>query len=250
LKNAYIIQANDVVKDAEHSVTEIHCTYSTDTEKRVKGTLHWVSVKHAITAEVREYDRLFMDEAPDNHKDKDFMEFINPNSLKTRMGYLEPSLSSVETGDRFQFQRLGYFNVDNDSKPGTLVFNKTVGLRDSWAKHKPKPQQNQQQKQPQQKRKVISVIQQLGKKYTNLPEEKQQKAKAEIQSLAKDVAYDELEALFGTAVKKAGTRVAVLIALKEQLKNGLERNENIDAFIIKAKEDKNEVLVAEANEMN
>ena len=249
LKNAYIIEANDVVKDAEGNVTEIHCTYSTDTEKRVKGTLHWVSVKHAITAEVREYDRLFMDEAPDSHKDKDFMEFINPNSLKTRMGYLEPSLSSAETGDRFQFQRLGYFNVDNDSKPGALVFNKTVGLRDSWAKQKPKPQQNQQQKQPQQKRRAISVIQQLGKKYTNLPEEKQQKAKAEIQSLAKDVAYNELEALFGTAVKKAGTRVAVLIALKEQLKNGLERNENIDAFIVKAKEDKNDVLVAEANEI-
>ena len=191
-----------------------------------------------------------MDEAPDSHKDKDFMEFINPNSLKIRMGYLESSISSAETGDRFQFQRLGYFNVDNDSKPGTLVFNKTVGLRDSWAKQKPKPQQNQQQKQPQQKRRAISVIQQLGKKYTNLPEEKQQKAKAEIQSLAKDVAYNELEALFGTAVKKAGTRVAVLIALKEQLKNGLERNENIDAFIVKAKEDKNDVLFAEANEMN
>ena len=250
LKNAYIIEANDVVKNSEGNVTEIHCTYSTDTEKRVKGTLHWVSIKHAITAEVREYDRLFMDEAPDSHKDKDFMEFINPNSLKTRMGYLEPSLSSAEIGDRFQFQRLGYFNVDNDSKPGTLVFNKTVGLRDSWAKQKPKPQQNQQQKQPQQKRRAISVIQQLGKKYTNLPEEKQQKAKAEIQSLAKDVTYNELEALFGTAVKKAGTRVAVLIALKEQLKNGLERNENIDAFIVKAKEDKNDVLFAEANEMN
>ena len=118
------------------------------------------------------------------------------------------------------------------------------------AKQKPKPQQNQQQKQPHQKRKAISVIQQLGKKYTNLPEEKQQKVKIEIQSLAKDVAYNELEALFGTAMKKAGTRVAVLIALKEHFKNGLERNENIDAFILKAKEDKNDVLVAEANEID
>ncbi|MBT8245420.1 MAG: glutamine--tRNA ligase/YqeY domain fusion protein [Winogradskyella sp.] len=249
LKNAYIIQANNVVKDKEGNVTEIHCTYSTDTEKRVKGTLHWVSVKHAIPAEIREYDRLFMDEAPDSHNDKDFMEFINPNSLKVKIGYLEPSLADAEVGERFQFQRLGYFNVDNDSKPGALVFNKTVGLRDSWSKQKPQQNQNQQQNQPQQKRKAISVIQQLGKKYTNLPEEKQLKAKAEIQVLAKNVAYEELEALFGTAVKKVGTRVAVLIALKEQLKNGLQRNANIDDFIAKAKDDKNEILVAEANEI-
>ncbi|WP_299115649.1 glutamine--tRNA ligase/YqeY domain fusion protein [uncultured Winogradskyella sp.] len=249
LKNAYIIQANDVVKDNGGNITEVHCTYTTETEKRVKGTLHWVSVPHAIEAEIREYDRLFMDEAPDGHKDKDFMDFVNPNSLKVKTGYLEPSLAEAKVGEQFQFQRLGYFNVDEDSKPDALVFNKTVGLRDSWVKQKPKPQHHQSQKQVQQKRPAISIIQQLGKKYTNLPEEKQLKAKAEIQSLAKDVPYEDLEALFGTAVKKAGTRIAVLIALKEQLKNGLGRNENIDAFIAKAKEDKNELLVAEASEI-
>ncbi|WP_400075748.1 glutamine--tRNA ligase/YqeY domain fusion protein [Winogradskyella sp. R77965] len=245
LKNAYIIKANDVVKNDKGEITEIHCTYDTDTSKRVKGTLHWVSVKHAITAEIREYDRLFSDESPDGHADKDFMEFINPNSLTIKKGFLEPSLADVEVGEQFQFQRIGYFNVDDDSKPDKLVFNKTVGLRDSWAKQKPKSQNNNKPK-PQQQRSALSVIQQLGKKYTNLPEEKQIKVKAEIQELAKNVTYEELEPLFGTAVKKSGTRIAVLIALKILLKNGLDRNDAINNFIDKAKDDKNELLVAEA----
>lgn len=252
LKNAYIIKAESVVKDSEGNITEIHCTYSEDTDKKVKGTLHWVSIPHAITAEIREYDRLFMHESPDGDKDTSFMEFLNPNSLTIKTGYLEPSLAEAKIDEQFQFQRLGYFNVDDDSKPGQLVFNKTVGLRDSWAKQAPKPQntasQNQNKPQPQQQqRSAISVIQQLGKKYTNLPEEKQLKAKAEIEGLAKDVSYDDLEPLFGTAIKKAGTRIAVLIALKVLLKNGLEQNDAIVDFIAKAKEDENEVLVAEAN---
>ena len=252
LKNAYIIKANSVVKDDHGNIIEVHCTYDEDTSKKVKGTLHWVSVKHAITAEVREYDRLFMHESPDGDKDKDFMDYLNPNSLTIKTGYLEPSLAEAKVGEQFQFQRIGYFNVDNDSTPEKLVFNKTVGLRDSWEKQKPKPQTNQNQnkpKQQQQKRSAISVIQQLGKKYTNLPEEKQLKSKAEIQELAKEVSYDDLEPLFGTAVKKAGTRIATLIALKELLKNGLERNDAINEFIEKAKEDKNEILVAEATDL-
>jgi len=253
LKNAYIIKANDVVKDANGNITEVHCTYDTDTAKKVKGTLHWVSIKHAITAEVREYDRLFMHEAPDGDKDKDFTEFLNPNSLKIKTAYVEPSLLQAKVGDRFQFQRLGYFNVDEDSTEETLVFNKTVGLRDSWAKAKPKPQLNQNQnkvvaERSRSERKPISIIQQLGKKYTNLPEEKQAKAKAEIKELASQISYEDLEPLFGTAVKKAGTRIATMIALKVLLHNGLERNEAIDAFILKAKEDKNALLVAEASE--
>lgn len=252
LKNAYIIKANDVRKDQNGDILEIQCTYDEDTSKKVKGTLHWVSVKHAITAEIREYDRLFNDEAPDSHGEKDFMEFLNPNSLTVKTGYLEPSLAEAKVGEQFQFQRLGYFNVDDDSTAEKLVFNKTVGLRDSWAKQKPKPQNNQNQNKPnpqQQKRSAISVIQQFGKKYTKFPEEKQLKAKAEIQELAKDVSYDDLEPLFGTAIKKAGTRIVVLIALKELLKNGLEKNEAITEFIEKAKEDKNEILVAEASDI-
>jgi glutaminyl-tRNA synthetase len=247
LKNAYIIKAESVVKDAKGNITEIHCTYSTDTEKRVKGTLHWVSIKHAIKAEVREYDRLFVDEAPDSHQDKDFMEFVNPNSLKIIEAFVEPSLAEVQVGERFQFQRIGYFNVDDDSTSEHLVFNKTVGLRDSWAKQKPKPQQNHNK--PQQvthKRPAIEVIKQLGKKYTNLPEAKQEKSKTEILKLAEDISYEDLQPLFNTAAKKAGTRVATIIALSVLLKNGQERNEDINAFINKALDDKNEILVQEA----
>jgi len=145
LKNAYFITANSCTKDADGNITEIQCTYDPLTKsgsgtpesmRKVKGTLHWVSVKHAIKAEVRAYDRLFLDEAPDAHKDKDYMEFLNPNSLEIIDAFLEPSLQTAKIGERFQFQRLGYFNVDNDSNPEKLVFNKTVGLRDSWGSGK------------------------------------------------------------------------------------------------------------------
>ncbi len=141
LKNAYIIKAESCTKDENGNITEIQCTYdplsrsgsgTPESMRRVKGTLHWVSIKHAVEAEVRIYDRLFLDEAPDSHKDMDFMEFLNSNSLETITAYVEPSLQSATIGDRFQFQRKGYFNIDDDSTPEKLVFNKTVGLRDSW----------------------------------------------------------------------------------------------------------------------
>ena len=143
LKNAYFITATSCEKDENGEITVIHCTYdpltksgsnTEESNRKVKGTLHWVSVKHAVKAEVRAYDRLFLDETPDAHKDKDYMEFINPNSLEIINAFVEPSLQSAKIGERFQFQRLGYFNVDNDSTSENLVFNKTVGLRDSWAK--------------------------------------------------------------------------------------------------------------------
>ena len=248
LKNAYIIKAESVVKDAEGNITEIHCTYSEDTSKKVKGTLHWVSIAHAIKAEVREYDRLFLDEAPDSYQDKDFMEFLNPNSLKIVEAYVEPSLKDAKIGDRFQFQRVGYFNVDHDSSEEKLVFNKTVGLRDTWAKVKPKQNSNQnQQKQPHQNnRPAIEQIKSYGKKYDRLPEDKQAKVKAEIKELAKNVTYEDVEPLFNTAVKKSGTRIITMITLGVLLENGLEKNEAIEAFIEKALEDKNMLLVEEA----
>jgi glutaminyl-tRNA synthetase len=257
LKNAYIIKGERVVKDGDGTILEIHCSYDPDTlsgsgseasHRRVKGTLHWVSVNHAIKAEVKEYDRLFMDEAPDGHQDKDFMEFVNPDSLKIIEAFLEPSLKDVKPGDRFQFQRLGYFNVDDDSTASHIVFNKTVGLRDSWAKKKSEHKGHNKAPAQQQKhqRAPIDVIKQLGKKYTNLPEEKQQKAKVEIQELAKDVAYEDLQPLFGTAVKKVGTRIAVLIALNVLIKSGTPRNTEINEFIEKALNDNNELLVNEA----
>ncbi|MDP5231870.1 MAG: glutamine--tRNA ligase/YqeY domain fusion protein, partial [Cellulophaga sp.] len=143
LKNGYIIKAESCTKDTDGNIIEIQCTYDPKSKsgsgteeslRKVKGTLHWVSIKHAFPAEIRLYDRLFTDETPDQHKDKDFMDFINPDSLEVITGYLEPSLQKAKVEDIFQFQRIGYFNVDKDSTAEKLVFNKTVGLRDTWAK--------------------------------------------------------------------------------------------------------------------
>ena len=143
LKNAYIIKGESVVKDENGNITEIHANYDVDSksgsgteasQRKVKGTIHWVSIPHAKEAEVRIYDRLFTNESPDKDKEVDFKEFINPNSLKVITGYVEPSLVTSKELDHFQFQRLGYFCVDRDSTAEKLVFNKTVGLRDTWAK--------------------------------------------------------------------------------------------------------------------
>lgn len=142
LRYAYYITCIEVVKDDQGEIVELHCTYDPETRggwspdgRRVKGTLHWVSAQHAITAEVRLYDRLFTVENPSGHKEKNFKEFLNPNSLEVLTScFLEPSLSNAKHGERFQFERQGYFCVDPDSSPGKLVFNRTVTLRDSWAK--------------------------------------------------------------------------------------------------------------------
>jgi len=142
LKGAYIVKCEDYIKDENGKITEIHCTYDPETKsggsgagRKVKGTLHWVSVAHALDAEVRLYDRLFMDEDPAGHKDTDFKEFLNPESLQVLQSCkMEPSLKTAKAGDKYQFQRLGYFCVDPDSTANRLVFNRTVPLRDPWAK--------------------------------------------------------------------------------------------------------------------
>ena len=143
LKNAYIIKAESVKKDSTGEILEIHCTYDPKSKsgsgtpeslRKVKGTLHWVSARHAIDGEVRLYDRLFSDPTPDGHKEKNFLDFINPDSLRTVTGKMEPGLKDARTGERYQFQRLGYFCVDTDSTTGHPVFNRTVTLRDTWAK--------------------------------------------------------------------------------------------------------------------
>ncbi len=143
LRYAYIIKCEEVIKNDKEEVVELHCTYDPETRsgtgtsnKKVKGTIHWVSADNAIEAEVRLYDRLFTVEAPDADKEKDFVEFLNPNSLEILPGALiEPSLKNSKPGDRFQFERHGYFCVDTkfsiDEKP---VFNRTVTLKDSWGK--------------------------------------------------------------------------------------------------------------------
>ncbi|QKJ61989.1 glutamine--tRNA ligase/YqeY domain fusion protein [Flavobacterium sp. M31R6] len=141
LKNGYIIKGESVTKDANGTITEIQVTYDEDSrsgsgseasQRKVAGTLHWVAVKTAVEAEVRMYDRLFIDEAPDSHKEKSFLEFMNTSSLQIVKGFVEPSLSDAKIGDHFQFQRLGYFVVDKDATDSKLVFNKTVGLKDAW----------------------------------------------------------------------------------------------------------------------
>ena len=143
LKGAYIVKCVGVEKNTDGDITLIHCVYDPETRsgsgananRKVKGTLHWVSAPDAIEAEVRLYDRLFKDPDPAGHKDVDFKEFLNENSLQVlRHCKLEPSLRSAKEGDRFQFQRLGYFCVDKDSRQEALVFNRTVGLKDTWAK--------------------------------------------------------------------------------------------------------------------
>jgi glutaminyl-tRNA synthetase len=141
LKGAYIIKGESVVKDENGNIIEIHCTYDADSKsgsgteaslRKVKGTLHWVSINQALDAEVRVYDRLFSVESPDTDKERDFMEFVNPDSLKVVHAKVEPSLANAQVEQVFQFQRLGYFAVDKESTANKLVFNKTVGLKDSW----------------------------------------------------------------------------------------------------------------------
>jgi glutaminyl-tRNA synthetase len=140
LRYAYIIKCTSVVKDPKTGeITELHCTYdpetksgSSNSQRKVKGTIHWVSMSHALTSEVRLYDRLFTVEDPSGENWKGF---INPSSLEVLNDCkVEPSLAGAKMQDRFQFERLGYFCVDNDSTEGKLVFNRTVSLRDTWAK--------------------------------------------------------------------------------------------------------------------
>ena len=142
LKSAYIIKGESVVKNEEGEITEVLCTYdpksksgsgSEESLRKVKGTLHWVSKKHAVPVEIREYDRLFMTPVPGG-EDGDFLKDLNPKSLNVTTGYAEPSLAKAIPGQRYQFQRKGYFVVDSESTEEKTIFNKTVALRDTWKK--------------------------------------------------------------------------------------------------------------------
>ena len=143
LKSAYIIKAVDCIKDSKGNVIEVLCEYdaksksgsgSAESLRKVKGTLHWVSSKESAKISVRLYDRLFMKESPGSNPEGDFMQDLNPNSLTTVEAYAEPSIDESKPGESFQFQRKGYFIADQDSSKDRPVFNKTVGLRDSWGK--------------------------------------------------------------------------------------------------------------------
>jgi glutaminyl-tRNA synthetase len=145
LRNAYLVTCQSVVKDADGAIVEVHCTYDPATRggdapdgRKVKATLHWVSAAHAVDAEVRLYDRLFLTEDPDgeaNRSGQDIVSLLNPASLEILQGCrLEPMLAAAAPGTRFQFERLGYFCVDQDSRPETPIFNRTVPLKDAWAR--------------------------------------------------------------------------------------------------------------------
>lgn len=141
LKNGYIVKCTGCKKDENGKVTEVYAEYDPDTksgmpgsDRKVKGTIHWVSVPHAVPAEVRLYDRLFNVENPGDEKEKDFREMLNPDSLKIANAFIEPWLTNAQPLQNFQFQRIGYFNVDPDSTADKMVFNRTVSLKDSWAK--------------------------------------------------------------------------------------------------------------------
>jgi glutaminyl-tRNA synthetase len=231
LKNTYIIKANDVIKDNEGNILEVHCTYDEDSKsgsgteaskRRVKGTLHWVSIKHAQKAEVRLYDRLFTDEAPDNHKDIDFKEFINPNSLTIGTAFVEPSLNSCVAGDKFQFQRIGYFCADKNSSSNKLVFNKTVGLTDSFAKIEKKasaPARNES----------FEKAGPLAGKYLKARNDEDRDAiKTEISALSKNISFDFLIASLEIAKSNKEVLVCLLV-----LSSGIEtqENEKLEAFI-------------------
>ncbi len=142
LKYAYIVECTNVIKDENGQITEIHCEYIPESKSgddtsglKVKGTIHWVSAKYGVNMEVRMYDRLFMEEDPSGDDEKDFKEFLNPDSLKVITNAVgEPLLANVEVEQKYQFERKGYFCLDPDSREGKPVFNLTVPLRDSWAK--------------------------------------------------------------------------------------------------------------------
>lgn len=143
LKSAYIIRCDEVIRDAAGNITELHCSYIPESKSgsdtsgiNVKGTLHWVSVKHAITAELRLYDRLFKVEDPSS-EEGDFKEYINPDSLQVlKSVFAEPALKTAKFEDAYQFIRKGYFVLDKDSSTSGMVFNRTVGLKDGWKPQK------------------------------------------------------------------------------------------------------------------
>uniref|UniRef100_A0A2B4RF65 Isocitrate dehydrogenase [NADP] 2 n=1 Tax=Stylophora pistillata TaxID=50429 RepID=A0A2B4RF65_STYPI len=159
LKNAYIIKAEKVAKDAQGNIVCIYCSYDSKSKsgsgnpeslRKIKSTIHWVAVSKAVKIKVRLYDRLFNCEAPDEDPSKNFLDFLNPHSLKEQTAFAEPSIKEANIGEAFQFQRKGYFCLDKDNKNGQLIFNRTVGLKDNWAKKnkKTKNQNNPTKRHP------------------------------------------------------------------------------------------------------
>ena len=246
LKNAYIIKAEAVIKDENGEITEIQCTYEKDSKsgsgteaslRKVKGTLHWVSIQHAIKSEVRMYDRLFSDEAPDTHKDKDFKDFINPNSLHINMNaFVEPSLKEANIGDRFQFQRLGYFNVDNNSTSDKLVFNRTVALRDTWAKI----EQKSIAPKPEDDTSIKDALSVAGKYLKSREEQERLDLVTNINELSKKVDIKSIFNLMKTVVSnKEYLTYLLLMNAKSPLKIDDNDSKSVTVFLDSALQMKN-----------
>ncbi len=249
LKNAYIIKANEVVKDSKGVITEIHCTYDKDSlsgsgteasQRKVKGTLHWVAIDYAHQVEVRVYDRLFLDEAPDSYKDKDFIDFINPNSLRVNTNaYVEPSLQKAQIGERFQFQRLGYFVVDKDSSTNHLVFNRTVALKDTWAKSKG-DQKASSSNRPEEA--ITKIYPFSGKYLKSRDEEERQSLVKTIYELSKQVSVQGLFNLVKNANSNKEFLTYLMIFNSKNISVDFSDKENFavgDVFITKALKMKN-----------
>ena len=255
LKSGYIVKATRVERNQDGIVTKIFCEHdpkslsgsgSLESQRKVNTTIHWVDKKTAIKAEVREYDRLFTSASPDSDPKIPFESFINKSSLKVREAFVEPSLKSALPGNKFQFQRLGYFNTDDDSTKELLIFNKTVSLREIKIK---KPKGQLTQAQPAIQKPPIEAIKKLGKKYMNLSEEKKADAREAILVLCKEINYTDVVPLFSTAIKKRGTRAVALICLSQmKLSSGLFPVEAKN-FIEVASNDESIILQDLANEL-
>ena len=254
LKSAYIIKAESIEKDASGNIETVYCTYdpkslsgsgTPESQRKVKATIHWVSARDAKRISVRQYDRLFKTPSPDGEKDVDFFTQLNPDSLSVQTAFAEPMLSNAKSGDHFQFQRLGYFVCDQDSTDTLKVFNKTVGLRDTWSKQQAKPPQSQQilASSP------METLRKLGKKFTSLTTEKQKAVAHQISALAKEIHLAELAPLYNTAAKKTGTRIAVAIALAAYQKTEITLDAAAIDFIEKARTDKNPLLIKYAEDV-
>ena len=253
LKSGYIIKATQVELDSLGNLKTIYCEYdpkslsgsgSIESQRKVNTTIHWVCKKTSVNAEVREYERLFTSPSPDSDPNVPFESFINNKSLQTRTAFVEPFLLSAKPGNKFQFQRLGYFNTDDDSTSTQLVFNKTVSLRESKLKN---PQNQTPINAPELK--PIDAIKKLGKKYIKLSEDKKKTAKQQLLTLSQELALSDLAPLFLTAVKKRGTRAVTLICLSALKSRGVSFSAEAKGFITKAAADKELWLQALSNKL-
>ena len=246
LKHAYIVKANKVIKDEKGNITQVLCTYDSlsksgsktpESQRKIKGTLHWVCAKNSIAAEVRLYDRLFLDQAPDKHKDKNFMEFVNDNSLQIKKAFVEYSLKHAKPQDKFQFQRKGYFCVDIESSKEHLIFNKTVALTDTWAKKQNKTNLKNTNPRNESFERISSLCGKFLK--SSNPEEKKY-IKQQVCILAQNISFELLE----EAMKIAQSNKEILRILL-LLQSNLYDKKQAAKFLEKCLKSKNRTILRE-----